>query len=205
MDVHALAQTPIGIVSLVMCGVVAAYAFTSFLRATLGHLSTAAASSGIDQSELLTIDLTGKFRGQLTALLSRVDRISGLAAELADPIYDNSWQKLLSSCEVLKQAEQRLISLLQERDFVDALLLAEFLSGTRAAIPPLKQPFDEEQLPHVIQWHSKTTELLQRMITKIEDAARHRQSSDAAPLSQEFFASLAKLRRGIIKDEERYR
>lgn len=198
MDVHSLSQSPLGIFSLVLCGVVAAYAFSVVLRAILNQVSAAAMPTEAEQCELLAFHLTGKFKGQRTNLFERVGMIERLLADLPEGARDSSWQKLLDTCDALKWGEESLIRLLNQRDFVDGLQLARFLSGTTVTPPALKEPLDEQQLLLLIQWREKTILLLQRMVAKIEDAAR----AQRTPPSEDFYKHLDTLRRTIIRDEQ---
>jgi hypothetical protein len=199
MDVHSLSQTPFGIFSLVLCGVVAAYAFSVLLRMALNKLSAAALPTEAEQTELLMVHLTGRFREQLTSLFDKVHIIERLFAHLPQGSSDSSWEKLLRSCDALKLSEEALMRLLNQRDFVDGLQLARFLTGTKVTIPTLKVPFTEQQLSLLIQWRDKTTLLLQRMVAKIEDALQAQQQ----PPSDDFLNELANLRKAIISEEER--
>lgn len=199
MDVHSLSQTPLGIFSLVLCGVVAAYAFSVVLRMALNKLSASALPTEAEQSELLMVHLTGRFKQQLTSLFDKVRIIERLFAHLPQGPSDSAWEKLLLTCDALKLSEEALMRLLNQRDFVDGLQLARFLTGTKVTIPTLKVPFTEQQLSLLIQWRGKTTLLLQRMVAKIEDAVQAQQH----PPSDDFLNELATLRKAIISEEER--
>lgn len=163
----------------------------------LNKLSASALPTEAEQSELLMVHLTGRFEQQLTSLFDKVHIIERLFAHLPQGPSDSAWEKLLLTCDALKLSEEALMRLLNQRDFVDGLQLARFLTGTKVTIPTLKVPFTEQQLSLLIQWRGKTTLLLQRMVAKIEDAVQAQQH----PPSDDFLNELATLRKAVISEE----
>lgn len=205
MDVHALAQTPVFLFSIVVTGIVAAYSFAMLFRFILSGFSVAASSSGLPPEELLALDLAGKYQGQLTVLQQRVDALSNLSQHLAEPFQDQSWSKLLATCDTLQELQQELYTLIRTRDFTESTHFAQFLIGRKRSSSELHRPLGETELALVVQWQSKTTALVQRMVAKIEDAAIGGTGSDGHPLPEEFFKTLSRLRNSIIRDEQHFR
>lgn len=205
MDVHSLAQTPVFLFSLVITGLVASYTFAALLRAMLAQFSFAAATSGVQPLELLAADLVGKHREQLQGLQSRVDAVAKFSRVLPAPFADQSWTKLLDTCNALQGLHQELLTLVKVRNYEEGVKLGRFLTGSSAAAPSLMKPLDDGTLLLVAQWPSKTTALLQRMVAKLEDSARDGKGADGRPLQPNFFAALDEIRNVIIIDETRFR
>lgn len=205
MDYHALAQTPLFTCALVLCAAVGAYVMTVLVRAVLSRASHAAVSYGVIEDELPTIASAKHFQEQLNTLLERVSRVERLSTYLSAPFQDVSWNTLQNTCDILRSHRHELVRLINTCDFHDGLKLARFLSGETVAPPNLKTPLDAHHAELMIHWHIKTTRLLQRMVAKLEDAARHHDRSGQKPLSQDFFNTLAKIREGVIEDENRYK
>lgn len=204
MNVAALAQTPLFMSGLVVCCLVAGYAFALFIKLLLTRFSSTVAANELNKEEILTIDLTGKFQEQLETLLDRVDRVKRLSRYFPDPFRDNSWDRLLLTCNILKSAQQKLLLLIKHRDFVDALQLSLFLSGRTFSLPRLKEPINPDELKLLTEWHKKTTQALQRMIAKVEDEEMNERSKRRLILPRHFFDALASVRQSVIEDEERY-
>jgi hypothetical protein len=204
MNVAALAQTPLFMSGLVVCCLVAGYAFALFIKLLLTRFSSTVAANELNKEEILTIDLTGKFQEQLETLLDRVDRVKRLSRYFPDPFRDSSWDRLLLTCNILKSAQQKLLLLIKHRDFVDALQLSLFLSGRTFSLPRLKEPINPDELKLLTEWHKKTTQALQRMIAKVEDEEMNERSKRRLILPRHFFDSLTSVRQSVIEDEERY-
>jgi hypothetical protein len=204
MNVTSLAQSPLFMSGLVVCCLVGGYAFALFVRGFLTGFSDTVASSGAPKDELLTIDLTGKFQEQLDTLLDRVDRVKRLSRYFPDPFQDSSWERLLRTCDALQSAQRRTLLLIKDRDFIDALELSRFLAGKTFSLPQLKEPLDQDHIPLLTEWHKKTTQALQRMIAKVEDAELNERAKKRLILPRHFFDSLASVRQSIIEDEDRY-
>ena len=204
MDVHTLAQTPVFLFSLVTTGIVAAYTFGVFLRTLLGRFSAAVATSGVAPVELMVLDLARKYREQLVSLRQRVDTVAKLSFVLPGPFQDQSWTRLLNTCDALERLQQELNTLIGVRDFPTSIQLARFLTGVAATAPTPLRSIEEAELMLVIQWKGKTTALLQRMVAKLEDAALGGTGADGRPLSPEFLAALNQIRQAIILDEEHH-
>jgi len=204
MDVHALAQTPVFLFSLVITGLVAAYSCSVFVRWILARFSIAAATAAIPPIELLAVDLANRFHEQRTLLRQRVDAVAKLSNELPAPFKDQSWTKLLDTCDTLEGLQVELNTFIRVRDFPEGIKLGRFLTGTGATAPSLLKPIEEEKLLLVANWRGKTTALLQRMVAKLEDASLSKVRSDGRPLSPDFFKALNEIRQVIIEDEKRF-
>lgn len=202
MDIQALANTPIFLLSLVVCAIVATYAFATFLRSIVGGLSRAAASAGLHPDELRAVEHAGIFHNQLETLIERVVALEELASEMPNTFSDHSWSRLLDLCDDLEAARGELHGLLSSKDFVAAAQLGRMLSGATSTIPDIPREPDGLELRKVTYWHKSARDLLQRMVSKLEDAVRYGTGGNTKPPSEDFLRTIEELREALIDDEE---
>lgn len=201
MDVQALATTPIFVISLTLCALVTAYAFTVILRSTFGGLSSAAASVGLQPEELQAVEQAGIFHQQLEALIEKVVATESLSQELPGPFRDHSWERLLTLCDNLEIARGELNELLASRDFHEALALGRFLTGSLVTPPPIPRPEGSFELRLLCYWQKEAKDLLHRMVSKIDDSLRYGIGGATQDLSEEFHETFQEIKADLVSDD----
>ena len=200
MDVQELATLPIFTVSLVICGLVAAYACATLLASGFGRLTKKAIRSEVNPSELESLDYAALFHNQLEALIERVVAVDGLLAEMPTPPQESSWDRLLRLVDELEIARAHLHSLLDSRQFSEARTTAEFLTGSSPAIPPLGMA-QSVDLKNLFRWQHSAKGYLERIVSKIEDEVMKRADRpEYQRLSQEFFETIEELKEALSAD-----
>jgi hypothetical protein len=194
MDTQALASTPLFLCSLVICAILTAYAFALGLRSIFSRLSRAAASAGLSPYELEAVEAAGVFHNQLEALIEDMVSLEELSREMPGPFSDHSWVRLVKLCEDLEASRSTLHELLQEKDFPLAFRLGSFLTGAAPEVPTIPEGASSIELRSLAYWHSTSRELLQRMISKIEDSLSFGLAGTKEEASPEFLDTLKKIK-----------
>ena len=205
MNAETLAALPIFTASLAFCALVGAYGFSVLIRWILHKASTSASSFAASREELETIDYTERFYRQLNTFTRHMTDLEFLAEDLPQSLDDNSWGQLLDYRELLHLVNEKLREFLDSEDVDRALPLAKFLCGAQVRPSPIRGLEKELNLTSLVSWQYNSLKLIQRMATKLQDAANHYSASSAASLPADFEATLQSLRKRIIQDEKRYR
>lgn len=198
MDVQALATTPLFLSSLVICALVAAYAIATAFLGVFRGISRVAASAGLHPGELEAVEHSGIFHNQLEDLIEKIITLEELSVEVPEPFDDHSWSRLLELCDNLENVRGELHSLLRLRDFESGNELAKLLCGASSVIPNIPRPSGGLELRLVSVWHSQANELLQRMISRIEDAIRYGAVQGKPAPSQHVIQVLEELRFSVL-------
>ena len=180
MNVKELASSPIFILSLGLCALVAAYSVTVLLRSVFHRASSIAAFSGLSQEEIVGIDTAAKFHERLRTLIEVILRIESFSSEAPGVFVDHSWARLLRLCDDLEVVRGELNSLLNAREFGAAAQLGRFLCGFDVAIPSIPRQQNAVELRTLTFWQRDTVQLLHRMISRLEDEGRGHDSNLAS-------------------------
>jgi hypothetical protein len=195
MDVQALAATPLFFSSLTICALVTAFGIAKTLRFFFGRVSRVAASAGLLPRELEAVESAGIFHNQLEGLIEDLVSMEELSSEMPAPFSDHSWVRLVELCEDLEVARADLHTLLNAKDFVTAYRLGHFLTGGSPTVPELPPDTSSVNLTKLALWHANSRELLQRMVSKVEDAIGYNSNK---PLSPQFYETLDRVKDAII-------
>jgi len=202
MDVQALATTPIFLSSLVICALIAAYAIALIFFSIFRSLSKAAATAGLRPYELEAVEHAGMFHNQLEDFIDKLITLEELSTEVPEPFDDHSWSRLLELSDNLDSVRNELHALLQARDFESAYCLGRLLSGETSIVPDVPRAKDALELRLISGWQFQANELLQRMISKIEDSLAYGISGTESPPSPQFMRTLEELKSEIIRQGE---
>jgi hypothetical protein len=200
MDAQALATTPLFLSSLAFCALVAAYAIAMGFRSFFRRVSQAAASAGLRPYELEAVEHAGIFHGQFEDFMEKVVTLEGLSSELPQPFHEGSWSRVLDLCDNLEAVRSELHLLLSTKDFATSYKLGRLLSGESSSVPAIPRPPGTVELRLVSLWHKEAHELLQRMISRIEDTISYKTSEPSTPLSKEFTQTLQDLKTSLKEE-----
>jgi hypothetical protein len=172
------------------------------LRSAFGSLSRAATSASLRPEELQAVAQAGLFHQQLERLIHTVVATESLSSELPGPFRDSSWDRLLTLCDHLEQARGELNELLGLRDFQGALALGRFLNGSLVTPSAIPRPDDGVELRLLCYWQRESRDLMQRIISRIDDAVRYRNGESKNDLSEEFHETLQEVKIDLSVDED---
>jgi hypothetical protein len=202
MDVQALATTPLFLASLVICALVATYTIALIFFSMFRSVSQAAASAGLRPYELEAVEQAGVFHNQVEDLIDKVITLEELSAEMNAPFEDHAWSRLLELCDNLEIARSELHAFLSTKDFASAHKLGCLLSGATPAVPNLPRAPDALELRHVSGWQFQAHDLLQRMVSRIEDSVTYGVGGSSGAPSPQFMKVLQELKAELIQRNE---
>jgi hypothetical protein len=168
-------------------------------------VSKAAATAGLRPYELEAVECAGIFHNQLEDLIDKLITLEELSAEVHVPFEDHTWPRLLDLCDKLEAARGELNSLLGSRDFATAHELGSLLAGVSSTVPDIPRPPNALELRLVCSWQVQAHELLERMVTKIEDSLSYGVGGTAAAPSPQFMNTLQELKEELIEAGEALR
>jgi hypothetical protein len=200
MDIQALAAQPIFTISLALCAMLTVSWFTLLLRDAASKAVRATATSGLRADELRSVEVAGDFHYQVEALLEKVSILESFASEVPGPFRHACWQRLLNLCDHLTAARSELNKLLHEEQFPQVVASARFLCGERSSSAEVPKNLGDVALQPLRTWHEDSSDLLQRLITMIEDAAGSTPGRPGHILSAESQATLRKLKDTIAAE-----
>lgn len=203
MDVYTLSQQPLFTISLVISCLVAAYGISSVFRGLLSGASKRALAVDSSSHELIAVDMAGELQRQLDLLSDRIARLNKLAPSFPRAFTDRAWGQIQSLANDLNRAQEEVHRLFNEGDLLGGLRFAAILTGRELkTISPGGRLARERSLPHsVFNWHQKVSELIQRIVSRIEDQIREDADWHRLEHAINITSELAELKRGVTGNQ----
>jgi hypothetical protein len=203
MDVNTLSQQPLFTISLVISCLVAAYGISSIFRGLLTGVSKRALAIDSSSLELTSIDLAGELQRQLDLLSDRIARLNKLAPSFPRAFTDRAWGQIQALLNDLNKAQGELHRLLNEGDLNGGIRLAATLTGCelRSILPGGMNARESSLPPSVFNWQQRVSELMQRLISRIEDQIREDNVWKTPEQAIDITAELVELKRDITTSQ----